>query len=344
MGEIASIKGAEIFAAGEWNGLSFTESDLDSIVASFDAMNLAGRVPLKFGHTGSDARDGAPALGWVDKIYRDGGKLLADFTSIPSVVYDAIKEGMYKFVSVELLKDVQANTRQIPWVLDAVALLGADQPAVGILKDLQALTMTRGTGLRGSSRVAFRRDFETIKDPIMSEEIKTLQDQLKVLMSRIDASDARAAGAEQALELERARQHKAQLEVKRADVAALFERAIVAREIVPAVRESFSKVYRLEEDAFLERVSLDDAKAFIRANAISKKQETTLMSRQNGDEMNGTNAEVVNQLARQENVARGFRSDDAIAIVESTKAVFRRNPQLATAYFNEPDAAHKVEA
>jgi hypothetical protein len=39
-----------------------------------------------------------------------------------------------------LLKDVQADTRKIPWVLDAVALLGATQPAIGILRSLQRQT------------------------------------------------------------------------------------------------------------------------------------------------------------------------------------------------------------
>lgn len=332
----ASITGAEVFAAGNWNGLDFSESDLDGIASSFQAMQLAGRVPLKFGHTGADARDGAPALGWVDRVYREGNKLLADFSSIPSVVYDAIKEGMYKFVSVELLKDVPANTRKIPWVLDAVALLGASQPAVGILKDLQTLTMSRGTGLRGSERVVFRRDININGDNDMSEDLRSLQEQLKVLMSRVDTAEQRARTAEDQLKSDR-------LDSKRSELKALFERAIQTREIVPAVRESFTKVYRTDDDDFLERLNLDDAKSFIKANS-TKKQETVLMSRQTSDEMGGSNAEVVTAMAQRENVSRGYKADDAMALVESTKVLFRRNPQLAAAYFNEPDAAFKAEA
>lgn len=342
---MGTINGAEIFASGEWNGINFTDADLEGIASSFNAMNLSGRVPLKFGHDGKDSRDGAPALGWVERVYRDGNKLLADFSSIPEVVYNAIKEGMYKFVSVELLKDVPANTRKIPWVLDAVALLGATQPAVGILKDLQALTMSRGCGLRGSSRVAFRREYSSInKELNMSEELKTLQEQLKVLMSRVDASDARAADAEKALAAEQESRRKASIAAKREEVVALFERAIAANEIIPAIRESFSKVYRIDEDAFVERVSIEDAKAFIKANAKPKKEGTTMMSRQTNEEVSGTNAEVVNALAARENVARGYKADDAGALIESTKALFRRNPSLAAAYFNEPNAAHKSEA
>ncbi|CAB4170094.1 hypothetical protein UFOVP1082_59 [uncultured Caudovirales phage] len=335
------ISGAEIFAAGDWNGLSFSTKDIDGIISSFNAMGLSGRIPLKFGHDGADARDGAPALGWVDKLYREGNKLMADISSLPDTVYEAIKQGMYKFVSVELLKDVPANTRNIPWVLDAVALLGADQPAVGILKDLQALTMSRVTGLRGTDRVAFNRAFNALGDIKMegeihmSEDMRTLQDQIKILMSRVDDAELRTKNAETQLRTD-------SLNNKRSELAELFERAIKAREIVPAIREAFSKVYRTEDDDFLIRTSIEDAKAFIKANSFSK-QEGTMMSRQVAEENLGSNAEAVNDLARRENVARGLLADDAMALVESTKIIFRRNPKLATAYFIEPDAAFKSE-
>lgn len=340
--EFKSINGAEIFAAGEWNGLTFSEKDLDGIVASFNAMNLTGRVPLKFGHNGADARDGAPALGWVNRIYREGSKLFADMSSLPDVVYEAIKQGMYKFVSVELLKDVPANTRNIPWVLDAVALLGADQPAVGILKDLQALTMSRGTGLQGKSRAMFKREFNH-KETAMSEDIKVMQEQLKALMSRVDVSDARAKEAEKALELQVESQRKEKISIKRNEINLMFERAIAAHEIIPAVREAFSKVYRVDDDSFVERISIDDAKSFIKANATNKSKEATLMSRQTTDDLNGSNSEVVHELASREAVARGFTANNVAAVSEATKAVFKRNPQLAAAYFNAPNGAYKSE-
>src|SRR5688572_15358522 len=152
------LTGAEIFEVGTWNGRDFSEADIDGVVRSFDALALGGRIPLKLGHDGDDARDGAPALGWVTRIYREGAKLLADFKDIPQKVYDAIKSGAWKFVSVELLRDVQAGTRRIPWVLDAVALLGATPPAVGTLRDLQALTMAQRPTLLFAARMTFTRD------------------------------------------------------------------------------------------------------------------------------------------------------------------------------------------
>ena len=61
---------------------------------------------------------------------------------LPTVVFNAVKNGLYRNVSIELLKGIERNGNSFPWVLDAVALLGADTPAVRGLKDLQALTMS----------------------------------------------------------------------------------------------------------------------------------------------------------------------------------------------------------
>ena len=184
------LKGAEIFQSGEWNARTFTEADLDGIVSSFEALGLSGRIPLKFGHNGTDARDGAPALGWVSRVWREGQKLLADFTGIPRVVYDAIKAGLYKFVSVELLRDVQAGTRLIPWTLDAAALLGATPPAVGTLRDLQSLTMARRPALRFAERLTFSRE------DTPQAQIAALQRQLLTQAQDFDVRAGRVLPAE----------------------------------------------------------------------------------------------------------------------------------------------------
>lgn len=154
------LRAAEIFDEGTWNNVSFTSADLDAIVASFDALGLSGKIPLKYGHDGPDARtDSAPALGWVSRIYRQGTKLVADFTDLAADVAAAIKNGAYRFVSIELLRNVQAGTRKLPWVLDAVALLGATAPAVGTLKPL-ALRRNRPPF---DSRMCFSRPQEGSK-------------------------------------------------------------------------------------------------------------------------------------------------------------------------------------
>lgn len=142
-----TISGAHIFSAGTWNGQTFTEADLDGIVQAFHEAGKAGRVPLKFGHGDSEDaqpfREGLPALGWVSKIWRQGKQLMADFTDIPKAVYQAIKNANYKFTSIELLKNAEYDGKRFPHLLDAVALLGAEPPAVDGLSDLQRLVAAR---------------------------------------------------------------------------------------------------------------------------------------------------------------------------------------------------------
>ncbi len=227
---MAELKGAEIFAAGRWNGQTFDEDDLDNIVKSFEALGLSGRIPLKIGHNFEQPlTDGQPALGWVDRIWRDGKKLLANFRDVPRVVYDAIRAGRYKHVSIELLRDVQADTRTVPFVLDAVALLGADVPAVGSLKDLQSLTLS---ALRGRERLVFSQSFNSEADDMTH-----------------------------ALEQENARL-RAQLHQQTIDHA--IETDVRARLVLPAAREQFRRLFRLDDVSNYQRVSVADWQAFAR--------------------------------------------------------------------------------
>lgn len=289
------ITGAEIFASGTWNGLTFSDDDLDQIVRAFDALQLSGRVPLKLGHEGPDVREDPTtqfAMGWVTKVWRDGKRLLADM-SVPDKVYDLIKAGFLKFVSVELLRDVKASTRNIPWVLDAVALLGSDQPAVGTLKDLQALTMARD--FEFASRATFARaeplSFQqsTGARHSMSDDnnsaIGTLQAKLLELGSRVEAveSENRALRNENAdLKQVKGRFERLSDQVKQSEVNAhrtaiknRIEAAVKAEDILPAARERFNKIYRVEDNEAVMKIDMQDVEEFIQENpnAAKKRKE-----------------------------------------------------------------------
>jgi len=170
--ETKDLKRVPLMEATVANGIEFAMDDLRSVAASFEALDLAGRVPLKMGHEGPDVRDDPTtqfALGWVSRVWVEGDRLMANFSGIPERVYNWIKAGMLKFVSVELLKNVKAGNRRLPWVLDAVALLGSDQPAFGNLGDLQSLTMSRSPQLQAESRFVFSLS-PTGGKPKMSDE------------------------------------------------------------------------------------------------------------------------------------------------------------------------------
>ncbi len=203
---MSELKGQEVFAAGIWNGTQFSEADLDAMVQSFEALGLAGRVPLKFGHD-SPKPDGQPSLGWVSRVWREGKRLLADFSHVPDKVVQLIKDKAYRHVSVELLRNVKAGTREIPWTLDAVALLGADQPAVGILKEL-TVGMSSRMPLVYASRATFT---------------------------------CRPGGLKQMDDIERLRAENRALQQKMAEQ--IIEQAISSGECLPATRVSYARNY-----------------------------------------------------------------------------------------------------
>ncbi len=135
------LTGVEIFSVGTWNGDTYTEGDLDLIVDAYGKMPR--QPPLKLGHSEGQKffgqNDGQPALGWVERVYRSGKKLLADFAKVPDALAGMIRNKNYDRVSAEIYWDYKlANGGVLPRALKAVALLGADMPAVSNLQDLQA--------------------------------------------------------------------------------------------------------------------------------------------------------------------------------------------------------------
>ena len=351
-----ALRGAEILDVGIWpastGDLSVSGSVLDSIIASFSGLGLEGRVPLKFGHNDDQpVTDGQPAIGWVSRIYREGSKLLADFTDIPDVVFEAIRKGLYKFVSVELLRNVQAGTRVLPWVLDAVALLGADQPAVGTLKDLQALTLKRGPRLRASARVAFRRDtklFSTGGSKAMTEdEVKALlkkqADELTANFTsamKVETAAIKAAADKQVADAQAAAA-KDKAEAHRSLIKAKFESAVKAEALLPAKRESFYKFNRVDDDVVVLTIKLEEVDSYIAEYSDKAKLSRKQQTRDGGGEEThaATNAEEVSRLAVKLAVDRGGKAGDYSAMREATRLVLSSNKRLAKAYIADPSGA-----
>ena len=99
------LKGREIFAVGVWNDMEFSGADLDDIVSNFNKLGDTHKVPLKFGHDANHS-DGQPAIGWVSRLFKEGNKLFADFSDMPRTVFEAIKNKLYRTVSIEIRYNV----------------------------------------------------------------------------------------------------------------------------------------------------------------------------------------------------------------------------------------------
>lgn len=133
---------AEIFATGTWGAMTgqrdtYTIADLDEMVRAFNELYPeTHRPPLRLG--GHD-HTLAPAVGWVDRIWRDGEKLLAEFTDVPTVVFEAIQAGRYDSVSSGIHWNRKIGETVYPRLLHHAAILGAEVPAVKGLKPLRTL-------------------------------------------------------------------------------------------------------------------------------------------------------------------------------------------------------------
>lgn len=274
------IRGANIFKAGTWNKQTFTEEDLDQIATTFNELSQAGRVPLKFGHNEEQPfTDGQPALGWVSKIWRSGKDLYADFTDIPKVVYEAVRKGLYKFVSIELLKNAEQGGKRFPYVLDAVALLGADPPAVSGLEDLQKLALSRAS-FTFSEALAFTRQTNhsiTGDSPDMdpkdlqkaiADAIAPVKAEIGDLSAKLKASETETAkfkAENEALKAKIATQEaeatKEKVKLAREAATLVLEAAVREKRITPAQRANFSKVLKIDDDAAVLALDMKDVEA-----------------------------------------------------------------------------------
>ncbi|MBK8260135.1 MAG: hypothetical protein IPK80_02220 [Nannocystis sp.] len=140
-----AIKGVEIFSAGTWNGDAYTVEDLNEMVRAFTENSVGARPHLKIGHDPKQKvakelmqSDGMPALGWIEKLYVQGEKLVADFSDVPDKLFSLVQKKAYRKVSSEIFHNIKIGEKKYKKMLAAVALLGADMPGVMNLKDIMS--------------------------------------------------------------------------------------------------------------------------------------------------------------------------------------------------------------
>lgn len=263
------IPGVVIFTTGVHNGLEVTIGILEDIVTSFTALGLSGRVMLKLGHSeDQELKEGQPALGVVRNVRRQNSKLVADFVDVPPVLYAAIKQALYRSVSVELLRNVTKDGTTYPWVLDSVAILGADIPAVNGVSDLTKLVATRQQpAFTFESRETYscqpdqrpsRSSKARATAPAQSDDAEALRKENEKL--RADLAAARGA----AEKFTAARTRDAALMYQRA-VLAEIEAAVRSKKILPRAREQLIKLKRLNDPAECMKFARADLALFFEA-------------------------------------------------------------------------------
>ena len=95
-------------------GDTYTVDDLDGLVSAAAAIPSLHR-PMKLGHNKEQrfiAKDGWPAVGWLDNLRREGEKLYADIRKVPEKLADLIDSGGYRGLSPERSSTIETPTRK----------------------------------------------------------------------------------------------------------------------------------------------------------------------------------------------------------------------------------------
>lgn len=137
-----SIIGKEIFSVGEWYGDPYDTKDLEEMCKAFNETANQYKPYMKLGHAKDQVllqQEGLPAAGWIENLRVQGKKLICDLVDIPEKIYKLICEGAYRYVSSEILWNIDFAGKKYNRMLAGVALLGAEMPAVTNLNDFANL-------------------------------------------------------------------------------------------------------------------------------------------------------------------------------------------------------------
>ncbi len=141
-GESVNIYDVELFPLQVYaNGKVFTEKDADEIIENSVKLRDQLKPPLKLGHSEEQQfADGMPSLGTVENLRKENGYIVGDFKDVPVAIADLIRKKAYFRLSPEIYYNFVDNVGNSHGkALRAVALLGADVPAIKTLRDIEAL-------------------------------------------------------------------------------------------------------------------------------------------------------------------------------------------------------------
>lgn len=345
---------AEIFAPGTWNKTwKFTAQDLVDIVANFKALGDNHHVPLKFGHNDKQPMtDGYPALGWVSDVWVKDDKLIAKFESVPTIVKKAFDAKLYRHVSVELDVDVEHRGKKYKYVLSAVALLGADIPAVNTLNDLKHY-------LDGGERLAASRRevFSAVQGNLTNEDNDMTKEELEAaikaavapLEAKFTATTGELATANAkiaTLEAEKAKGAEAEaagkVKLHRETLTGKLETAVKGGVLTPAQREGALRFMRIADDKAVLETTEAQVDEYIKINGNAKKVNMSDSGRGNGSD-NKDSAEGEYEDAGTEINARARKlqgEDGKLSFAAARDRVMLADPVLAKAWLGtDEDAA-----
>lgn len=133
----------QLFDVGTHNGTKFSHEDIRRIVEDSNEVHQWLKPVVKLGHDSplNELGDGMPGFGRLGKFAMDGTKVAVEgISGVPITLATIIALGGYERVSIEMYRNWKApNGKRYPFVIYAVAFLGAQMPAVKTLDDIPKL-------------------------------------------------------------------------------------------------------------------------------------------------------------------------------------------------------------
>lgn len=214
--KMRTVSGVRIFSSGTWTDSSgvtreWTDEEIDELVRAFN-MGVPAVVPLKAGHTPDsfnqslaekldvpvdvvigDHGKGQISIGRMSTLERRGSLLFASFERVPDSIAELIEMGLYSTVSVE----IEDNIGDYASAITAVALLGAEEPAVDVAtldralvfggkrENAHVLTFDKTDYLEREFSTLYTRMSETIKGMRGAPVFRALMQNLRTLFDQI---------------------------------------------------------------------------------------------------------------------------------------------------------------
>jgi hypothetical protein len=324
----------EIFATGKWNGFSFTLNDLRKMATSFHSLKNVLQVPLKFGHNKDQPMtDGAPAIGWVSDVFVKDTKLVAEFSDIPDIVYNAMEKKLYRNVSIELDFDVEYKNSFYDFVLTGVALLGSSLPAVNVLNDLtKYMTSDRFHAFSKKENadyyVAYSHKSFTMNGDNMSED--NTKAELEILKAKLKAESEKFAAERKNWEVAEAKRKEDAANAKftsdKANLEKTLENLIAEKKIFPNQREGILKDLtrdNIEQRLFTVGI-LKDSPA---VSDLSKDKQFSRGSGTTSKQEEGRPDDILLQK-----IAAARLANPGMTFTNAKHMVYSANPDLASRY------------
>lgn len=320
----------EIFKAGTHtdsagNTRTWTEADLDTIVAKYDP--ATHEAPVVIGHP----KDNAPAWGWIDALKREGSALLAQAKDLVPEFVEMVKKGLFKKRSISLYPDL---------TLRHVGFLGAMPPAVKGLKDV-AFTGTETTEIEFEERTSQPNPEEEAMSKELEDKIKALSDQVAAFAEQLTAKDAEnqklkadLAATQAGLDAERAARARAEFTSFCDDLVdggtMTPAQASLAVDFMEILADQPEHEFAEGEDKKAKKAPLEAFKTFLKTLPTQVQfGEHATKGRASGT-VQGSAAEKI-----EAHISEKRAADKTLSYGEALTAVQREYPDLAREYAEE---------